>query len=908
MNLVALELHRSVRYVRRMRRYFYFVCLILLHTGAAHANEPAPLGMLPPHTTPQHYSIILTIDPSSARLRGEARIDLETKSARDALWLHGDGLNVTRVTVTTEQNETLTAAYEQVDKSGVARLQLPRVVEPQKLRVVFHYDTGFNDKLQGCYRVEERGTPYVFSQFEPIAARKCFPSFDEPRFKTRFDITLITPKNLIAIANTRAVETQPDEEGWVRTRFATTEPLPTYLLAFAVGPFDVVEGTAIPSSAVRQRSVPLRGIATRGNGSKLVYALKHTGALLATLENYFGIAYPYDKLDIIAVPDFASGAMENAGAITFRDWLLLLDHDRAPIEQKRGFASVMAHELAHQWFGNLVTMQWWDDLWLNEAFATWMAARAVQAWDASQGADIGLLDGVLRAMGEDSLVAARHIRQPIETTHDIHNAFDGITYQKGAGVLSMMERYVGAGPFRKAVQSYLQKHRYGSATTADFLDAVQNVSRTPQERTRVRGAFAGFLNQPGVPWLDMRVQCSGNKVNLRVRQGRYLPIGSKGETRRRYMIPTCVRFATHDKVSTQCFMMERTEQTVALQTNTCPTWVLPNADGAGYYRGLPNAEHLSKLVKSGALSTREQLALADSIVAAFAAGRLDIETTLQALEPFALSEERRLVQMPMQVLRFVDQHFDEATLPFVQAYTRGLFNPALGVRAPNAEDDTLRRRTILDFLATVGRDAQARTALREQGMAYLGIGRDKLLHTDAVDPNLLELALRVAVQDGEPSVFEAAERALPQAKGPEVRRALLRSLAWATQPALAARARELALSSKLRANEVLSVLAGQRQRDTRDDMWRFVEAQYSKLVPLLPHHAAGDLPVLTESFCTAQKRREVEAFFTPKVRELPGGPRNLQAALESIDLCVAKRVHHAKGVERVFSAKMAGFN
>ncbi len=318
--------------------------------------------------------------------------------------------------------------------------------------------------------------------------------------------------------------------------FAPTLPLPSYLIAFAVGPLDIVPAPDVPPNAVRKRALPLRAVTTKGHGKEIAYALAHTGEILAVLEQIFGIEYPYDKLDIIAVPD-KGGAMENAGAVTFSDGLLLFDEKKAPLWQKRGYASVMAHELAHQWVGDLVTAAWWDDIWLNESFATFIGAKAADQWDPKMDGRMELLDGVQGAIGSDSLVSARSIRQPIESTNDIENAFDGITYQKGGGVLSMFERWVGPATFAKGLHDYLSQHRFASATADDFLSAESAAAGKD-----VKTPFHTFLDQPGVPFVEAEVKCDGSP-RLHLKQSRYLPMGSTGDSNKTWQIPICARYA-----------------------------------------------------------------------------------------------------------------------------------------------------------------------------------------------------------------------------------------------------------------------------------------------------------------------------------------------------------------------------
>ena len=311
---------------------------------------------------------------------------------------------------------------------------------------------------------------------EPISARYAFPGFDEPRFKTPFDITLTVPMDEVAVANTRQVDEKKSADGkWKTLTFATTKPLPTYLVAFAVGPWDVVDAPPIPPNSVRKNPVPLRGIAPRGKGEKLAWVLGETPAVIKFYEDYTAQPYPFDKLDLLGAPDFSAGAMENAGLIVYRDALLLLD-EHSPAERYRSVFNVNAHEIAHQWYGDLVTVPWWDDIWLNEAYATWAQRKATVALKPEYFGDLESLECRLGAMKSDSLLTARKVRQPINGHGDIETAFDNITYQKGASVLAMFETWVGEETFRRGMRDYLANHRFGSGNADDLIASLGKAS------------------------------------------------------------------------------------------------------------------------------------------------------------------------------------------------------------------------------------------------------------------------------------------------------------------------------------------------------------------------------------------------------------------------------------------------
>lgn len=570
-----------------MRR---FACLLVssllaLCCGTALAQssgEPVPNGRLPTWAVPERYSLALKIDPEQTQFSGRTTIRVQLKQASDHLWLHGKELQVSKVTVKPGKGKALTAGYVEADaQTGVARLDFGRTLKPQTLTVEIAYSAPLNQQLQGLYQVKYQGKAYAMTQMEPISARYAFPGFDEPAFKTPFNLSLTVPSHDQALANTIAISTKPAGKGWKTVTFAPTVPLPTYLVAYAAGPWDVVDVAPMPATPQRPNATPLRGIAAKGQGPRITPALDQTPAIIAALEDYYAFGYPFDKLDLVAAPDFSAGAMENPGFVTFRDWLLLLDKD-SPAENVQRSFNVNAHELAHQWTGDAVTMEWWDDLWLNEAFATWMQQKITMQLHPEYNANLDRISGAQHAMENDSLVSARKIRQPITGNGDIETAFDGITYQKGAAVLAMFEAFVGEDVFREGMRAYIAKHTFGNATADDLVDAIAEAAGKGND---FKAAFRSFLNQPGVPYLQTEVAREGGKTVVKLQQQRYLPLGSTGSTAQQWGVPVCVKYGKGEKqVGTACKLLEDGSGSIVLEGAGKNTWVFPNARGAGYYR------------------------------------------------------------------------------------------------------------------------------------------------------------------------------------------------------------------------------------------------------------------------------------------------------------------------------------
>lgn len=868
-------------------------------------DQPPENGRLDLSVRPTRYSLTLAVVPSRPVFSGVAEIDLDLPRPQVAIYLHGRGLEVESVRVQTSENTGVDGTWTLVDEEqGLARVATEQPVGPGHIRLRLAYSAPFDPSLSGLYRVESGGESYAFTQMEPIAARKAFPCFDEPAFKTPFDVTLVVQGQHKAIANAPEVGRETMPNGMTRVRFATTRPLPTYLVAFAVGPFDVVDGPSIAARGVERPAVPLRGIAVKGQGDRLAFALEHTPALLQTLEAYFAVAYPYEKLDIIAVPDFRAGAMENAGAITFRDVLLLLPPD-ASTGIKRAFAGVMAHELAHQWFGNLVTMQWWDDLWLNEAFATWITDPIVKRAHPELASELGRIRGTQRALATDSLAATRQIRQPIESHHDIFNAFDEITYQKGQAVLSMFEAWLTPEVFQAGVRRYTEAHAHGNATARDLFAALSEAAQRD-----VSGPFESYLTQPGVPLVRFEPVCADGRATLRLSQERYRPLGSRAPADQTWQIPICVHYSRDNAESSRaCTLLADREGTMEL--DACPRWIMPNAEGAGYYRWGLSPAWLDKLQAAfDTLSKSEVMSYADSVKAALGNGQLAFDDGMRALSPLARSTVRAVAEAPIGLLTLAIERLadDEQARRRMQRHASRLYRPQvrrLGWERKEGEDGeaSLLRASILNFLALTAEDRGIRREAKRRGLALVGFGGDGAFHGEAADPDLRSMVLSVAVQEGGADYFDHVLAQLSRTSDPSRRASIVQSLAGA-EGDLRTRALSLSLDERLRLNESLRPVISQirRAKDSKH-AWQWLREHYDAVAERVGTAYSGYLPMVATGFCDAESIEEIRAFFEPRIASMRGGPRNLQKALEVAELCAAQVDAHREAAKGFFARR-----
>jgi alanyl aminopeptidase len=869
--------------------------------------EVPPRGKLPADVRPTRLALTLEILPDKDRFSGAAEIAVTLQRQRDVIWLHGVDLAVKSATVTPEGGAPIKAKWEPAHPNGVAALRLERAIGPSKATIRIDYDAAYGQAPQGLYRVERGGARYAFTHFEPVRAREAFPSFDEPAFKVPFDLTLVIPKADRAVANAREIAEEDAPDGKKRVRFATTQPIPTYLIAFAVGPLDIVTAPPVPVNAIRKRPLPLRGVAAKGRGPELAYALARIDDMVAALEQYFGSEYPYDKLDVIAVPE-RYGAMENIGAITFSEWLLLVDEKSASSEQRQAFAEVATHEVAHTWLGDLVTMPWWDDLWLKESSATWMSARTNERIYPELDLLSKEIESVHGAMNADSLKSARRIRQDIAEQHDIYNAFDDITYAKGGAVLRMFERWIGEGTFQRGIQAYLGAHLHGNARADDFLDALGAAASRD-----VAGPFRSFLLQPGVPFIEARLEC-GSAAAVTLTQSRYLPLGSKADAGAPWRVPVCVRYPKGDATAVACSLLAEPRGKILLDAGACPAWVHPNADAAGYYRwSLSSADRKKLSAVFAKLSTPERLSYAESLKAGFQSGTMPAAEIMEALPELARDPHHAVAAKPIAFITAAREWLEGPERALADAHGRALYAPlyrALGWTAKKgAAEDVgrgLLREAVVTFLALTVDDPAVRKEATRRAKAYVGFGKDGAIHPEALDPGLAGVALSVAVQEEGQPFFDALVKKLEAAPQAAIRKSILAAIARVRDPKLAARARELIFDPRVHSDEVFEVLfpaAG--PIETRAAFFAWFSENIDKVIERVSLKSSRPLPFLGASFCEGARAEEVKALFEPRIAKVDGGPRNLAAALEHIELCAARRAAHIEGV-RAFYSKAEG--
>jgi cytosol alanyl aminopeptidase len=847
-------------------------------------DPKAPTGQLPDTVTPAHYRLDLTIVPDKERYSGIVEIDVDLKAPQKTIYLHGHQLTVEEATARPADGSKVPAAYAEIGDSGVARLTFDTELPKGKATLRLAFNAAFETAPDALTSMSDSGNKYAWTQFEAISARRAFPNFDEPRFKTPFDISITAPKTDAVITNTMPVGDTQTSDGLKKTQFATTEPLPTYLIALAVGPYDVTTGPTIPPWKGRKNAIPLRGVTVEGKGDRVRYALEQTPMLLRYMEDYFAAPFPYPKLDLIAPPNFSAGGMENAGAITYTERGILLD-DQASVQQKRYFTLLHAHEVAHQWFGDLVTPKWWNDIWLNESFATWMGNKASDAvWCQGEFSRDTLRDA-LEVMDLDALSTARAIRQPIKSNDDIANAFDGLTYDKGGAILGMFESYLGADAFREGVRTHMRRFPHGTADVRDFMDSLAQGSRKPE----IIPAFESFLNQPGVPLIQVQQTCKGRDLDVTITQSAF---GANNvNDKRKWSIPVCMRNLTKGGAPV-CTMLDARTATNSLPKH-CGAVMFPNAAGAGYYRfSMGRDEWPALAAQTPKMSTAEHLALLHSLRAAFRAGDADAGTYLAALKSVGQTGTWDAVETVNTFLTEMrGDMLGKADLAFFEQRTRAWSAPLmakLGLEAKRREQPAtaLARAAMAELVTKTARDPVTLAALAAKGSELFQAAAQSKAGA-AIAPELVPAALWSAIYSGGAPVARDAMSAIKGSSDAEFRIAAIHALTAARDPAAIAELTEFVAAGALSVRETRGYLREVfNDPESRAAAWKWLRKDFKRLSERVPAEGRARLIGVAAKLCTDQARGDIEWFFKPMVEEIVGAPRVYANTIETVDRCV----------------------
>jgi len=858
------------------------VAFIAASSSAIAADQPPKLRLSEvQNIQPVSYRAELTLDPMKDDFTGSISIRMDVKKPAQTIWLEQEKITIRSASLTAG-GKTMTAKTLPGGEDFVGfQFDSPVPVGLAEFKIEYS-GVVVTKNSSAIFRQQDNGNWYIFSQFEPTDARGAFPCFDEPSYKTPWQLTLHVPAADNAISNTNPGSDKI--EGGTRTVvFHETPPLPSYLVAFGVGPFEYV-----PAGFTAMKHAPVRIVVPKGHMAEAKYAAEVTAAIINHHEKYFGIPFPYEKADQVAVPDTSGwGAMENPGMVTYAQTILLAQPQNDTIGRKRNYFTAAAHELAHQWFGDLVTTAWWNDIWLNEAFATWFEQKTTREMHPEWKTEIEDVDAKLYAMRQDSLITARKIRQPIETKDDINNAFDGITYQKGAAVIRMFESWMTPARFQKGVEGYMRRYSWRATTADDFL-----ASLSAEWKKDISKPFSTFLNQSGIPMVSVSMTCGNSAPTLHLEQERFLPLGSKGSADQIWSIPFCVR---EPGGVNECSLLTGKTTDLLLKAKSCPAWLDANANAIGYYRVDYQGDLLPKLTSGDVehrLTAPERVDLMSNAAALANAGRLSAGDTLGLVPTFHGDSERNVVLSAADLALAPRTHQVPKDL---QANYRRFLLKNFQTRAhelgwiPKAgepENDRLLRSSLVRLVATEGGDSD----LAQEGRK---LAEKWLQDHNSLDADMVNPVLSTAAYYGDKGTFDRFFAEFQKTTDRQTRQNLLGALGSFRDPEAIKEGMDMIVQGRVPFIQGASLLfAGQQEDATRKIAFEFLQSNWDKITSMMPSGGGFDfgsvLPNVGASFCDAQSRDEFSAFFKPRVDKFVGAPRAFDQAIEAINLCIAK--------------------
>ena len=835
---------------------------------------------LPASVTPERYDLRLTPDLSVFTFDGEETVAVKVHQATAEVALNALELAIDAVTAE-RAGKSLAARIEMEPARERARFQFAEALDPGDWTLKIRFRGVLNDKLHGFYRsqyVDSAGVTHTVAttQFEATDARRALPCWDEPALKAVFGVTLVVDENLAALSNAGVKATRPLGNGKKEVVFRDTIRMSTYLLAFIVGEFEATDAV--------DAGTPLRVVHAPGKSALTGWA-KQIGAFsLKFFADYYGIPYPGDKLDLIAIPDFAAGAMENLGAITFRETALLADDKTASRAELERVADVVSHENAHMWFGDLVTMRWWNGIWLNEAFATFMEMLAVDAWKPQwkRWESFGVSRGA--AMAIDALKSTRSIEYTVLSPEDCRSMFDVLTYEKGAAVLRMLEQFLGAEEFRKGISRYLKKHQYANAETGDLWDALEESTGQP-----ARAMMDTWIFQQGFPVISAELAPDGR--SLRISQRRFFFAPPANPEPQTWHVPIMVRAAVDSEMISHKLLLTGGEATLELPGR--PGWALLNEGGHGFYRVRYAPELLAALTANlDALRPIERFGLVSDTWAATVAGLTPLAEFIRMARLFRDESDLNVWRALSAAFNYLDMIASPAQRPAVAAAVRDIVGPAAGRLgwSPAPGEDELRgqlRATLISALGTIGEDPSVQA---KAGELYAAWEADPA----RADRDLMPALVAILAHCGDATRYQDFKRRFKAARTPQEEQRYLFSLANFRDLALLGQTMEMTINGEVRTQNAPFLMHSLLYNNvSRYAAWEFVQRNWETMVGRFPDSA---LPRMCEAINGLLDRQsEVEAFFAQHRVRLGG--KLIDQHLERLSVAVAFRTREGARLE-----------
>ena len=856
----------------------------------AEERNPVDQYRLPRHVVPTRYDLRLEPDLSTFTFLGTETVTVTVREPTTDILLNAVELEISEASIEqsdSSQRATHRATVESDAALERCRLKFAATIPPGTWRLRLSFKGALNDKLRGFYRstYQDRSGqthPLAATQFEATDARRAFPCWDEPDFKAVFAATLVIDPAFTAVSNT-AITSERIEQGKKVLQFADTIRMSTYLVAFVVGKLEASEPVAIGKTPLRVWSVPdKKHLASFG---------REIGAYsLGFFEGYYGIPYPGDKLDLLAIPDFASGAMEKLGAITFRETALLVDEQAATHTELERIADVVAHENAHMWFGDLVTMAWWNGLWLNEAFATFMEVLAVDAWKPEWQRWTTFSVSRAAAFAVDGLRSSRPIEYPVRAPKDADAMFDVLTYEKGASVLRMLEQHIGPDVFREGVRRYLRTHAYQNADTGDLWTALGQAAKQP-----VPALMDGWIFQPGYPLIG--VTLDGKRLRFTQRHFTYLADpepGTAPSAPRRWQVPLQVRLVANGQNRTHRLLLTDAETHLDLPAGF--ESALVNEGGHGFYRVQYAPDLLARLLQAPeTLAAIERFNLVNDAWAAAVSGLMPLPDYLDLTARFRGERDKNVWGLLLDSFHSLNRIIQPADRPKLEALVRDRVGPAVAALGwtPKSGESELTKQLRADLLRAIGtlgndKDIQDRAAT---------LYAESLKQPAAVDPNLLPSLIAILAHVGDAARYEDFLSRFHKAATPQEERRYLYALAAFKPVALLEQTLARALSGEIRTQDgpfiirlVLSSVYG------RESAWSFVKTNWDTMDQRFPKQGMRRMLEGIVGLATPELEQDVHRFIADRKIDLGG--KTLEQYLEQLRIVVTLRTREGDSLSR----------
>lgn len=865
----------NIRSIRHL-----LLSLIVCYGGIATADTTSDPYRLNPDVQPATQQVEMTINPNLERYSGTTRIELDIRQPVDAILLHAQDLTIQNVRF--GSGVQLSDSDFEILEHALLKVRTGSRIEPGHYQLEIDFEDDFNTDSVSMYRVEENGRFHIFSQMEASEAREAFPCFDEPAYKIPWQLSLTVPQDMMAVSNTPVEQTivQGDMKKVV---FAQSAPMPSYLIAIAVGEFETVD---IPGM-----SVPGRVVTTLGKKHLTKLAVESTPKLLGGLEEYFDTPYPYKKLDLIATPEFWYGAMENPGAIIYVDRAILTDPASTDAKSIRGIIATNSHELAHQWFGDVVTMEWWEDLWLNESFASWMGDKIVGRAYPELEIDKARMSTVFKTMNDDSRPSSRPIRAPRKSTDNFLNDI-GPAYSKGRIVINMFENAIGEEKFRAGILDYMKRNEWANATAIDFSRSIGLKADFD-----VPTAFASFMHQPGVPLVEVEL-LEGNR--MAVSQRRFANAGDEMPDVQ-WTIPLTIKYGINDQVFTQTLVLDGPTKTIPLEHAGEVEWIYPNADHGGYYRWQIEQSLLSKIARQAQhlLNPLERMGLVANLTALLNSDEIDAEHYLAILETFSAERDPYVLDVFIdQLVVMRDALVSEDHKDQFAAYVRRTLSPALQSMGVDPVDDeknavTTVRPRLLEWLIRDGRDEAITDEFAHRAVAYLA--EDEQLHLSLVPAALTAAAIR-----GDEKLYAEIKRRFEGARTPADRVQFRNALTDFEAQAILVDLQAYSVSDAVRPREIMLIRTELLKRpEPRELVLEFALGHYDQFRARLPGNGLAIVPSVAKG-CSVDGAQRATAFFSDPDNQVPGTLRILETTVAQVKSCAALRSREIGNADRYF--------